>query len=83
MKFGDDYQYPIKGVGEALCKLDWGNYIKMKDVLYVHELNKNIFSISILDAQGFLVAFIDGQVLMWPRGKTFTGLTNWDAQVKC
>ena len=48
----------------------------MKDVLYVHELNKNIFSISILDARGFLVAFIDGQVLMWPRGKTFIGLTN-------
>ena len=48
----------------------------MKDVLYVHELNKNIFSISSHDARGFLFAFIDGKVLMWPRGKTFIGLTN-------
>jgi hypothetical protein len=27
-------------------------------------------SISTLDKKGFRVEFIDGQVLMWPRGKT-------------
>ena len=42
----------------------------MKDVLYVPGLKKNILSISALDANGMRVAFVDDQVLMWPKGKT-------------
>jgi hypothetical protein len=33
-------------------------------------LTKNLLSISTLDKKGFRVAFIDGEVLMWPKGKT-------------
>ena len=67
---GDDYQYPIKGVGESNHKLNSGNSLKMKDVLYVPGLKKNLLSISALKKKGFRVAFIDGEVLMWPKGKT-------------
>ena len=42
----------------------------MKEVLFVPGLKKNLLSISILDAKGMQVAFIDGQVIMWPKGKT-------------
>ena len=70
VKLGDDYQYPIKGSGEASYKLDSGKSLKMKDVLYVPGLKKNLLSISALDAKGMRVAFVDGQVLMWPKGKT-------------
>ena len=42
----------------------------MKKVLFVPGLNKNLLSISTLDAKGMRVAFIDGQVVMWPKGKT-------------
>ena len=42
----------------------------MKDVLFVPGLKKNLLSISTLDAKGMRVGFVDGQVLMWPRGKT-------------
>ena len=42
----------------------------MKDVLYVPGLTKNFMSISALDKKGFRVAFIDGEVLMWPKWKT-------------
>jgi hypothetical protein len=42
---GDDYQYPIKGVGESNYKLDSGTPMKMKDVLYVPSLTKNLLSI--------------------------------------
>ena len=70
MKLGDDYQYPIKGSGESSYKQDFEKYMKMKDVLFVPGLKKNILSISALDAKGMRVAFVDGQVLMWPRGKT-------------
>ena len=42
----------------------------MKEVLFVPGLKENLLSISALDAKGMRVVFIDGQVIMWPRGKT-------------
>ena len=42
----------------------------MKDVLFVPGPKKNLLSIFALDAKGMRVTFIDGQVLMWPKGKT-------------
>ena len=71
VKLGDDYQYPIKGSGESSYKLDSGKYLKMKNVLFVPILKKNLLSISALDAKRMRVSFVDGQVLMWPKGKTF------------
>ena len=47
----------------------------MKDVLYVLGLKKNLLSISALDAKGIRVDFFNGQVLMWPRGKTIEDAT--------
>jgi hypothetical protein len=71
VKLGDDYQYLIKGVGEASYKLDSGKAMRMKDVLYVPGLKKNLLSISSLDEKGFRVSFVDGEVLMWPKEKMF------------
>ena len=70
VKLGDDYQYPIKGMGEASYKLKSRKSMKMKEVLYVPGLKKNLLSISTLDKKGFRVAFVDREVLMWPKGKT-------------
>ena len=67
---GDDYQYPIKGIGEAIYKIDYGTTMNMKEVLYVLGFKKNLLAISSLDKKGYRVAFIDGQVLMWPKGKS-------------
>ena len=44
--------------------------MKIKDVLFVPGLKKNLLSISALDAKDMRVSFIDGQFLMWPKGKT-------------
>jgi len=38
--------------------------------LFVPGQKKNLLSISALDAKGMRVAFIDGQVIMWPKGNT-------------
>jgi hypothetical protein len=70
VKLGGDYQYPIKGVGESSYKIDSGKPMKMKDDLYVPGLKNNILSILALDYKGFRVSFIDGEVLMWPKGKS-------------
>ena len=67
VKLWDDYKYPIKGGGEAPYKLDSRKSLKIKDVLYVPGLKKNLLSIFALDAKGIRVAFVDGQVLMWPK----------------
>jgi hypothetical protein len=67
---GDDYQYPIKGVGESRYKLNSGNSIKMKDVLFVPGLTKNLLSISALEKKGFKFDFIDEEFLMWANGET-------------
>ena len=64
LKLGDDYQYPIKGVGEASYRLESGKQLKVKDVLYMPGLKKNLLSISRLEKKGFRIDFIDGQVLM-------------------
>ena len=67
LSLGDDYQYPIKGIGEKSYKLDSRTSMKMKEVLYVPSLKKNLLSISALDKKGYRVAFIYGQVLMWSK----------------
>ena len=38
-------------------------------------MKKNILSIYALDAKGMRVAFVDGQVLMWPKGNTIDDAT--------
>ena len=55
--------------------------MKIKDVLFVPGLNKNLLSISALDAKGMRVASIDVQVLMWPKGKTIdNAVVPWRAR---
>ena len=49
VKLGDDYQYPIKGSVESSYKLDSGNSMKMKNVLFFPGLKNNLLSISTLD----------------------------------
>ena len=68
VSLGDDYQYLIKGIGEASYKLDSRNPLKMKEVLFVPGIKKNLLFISALDKKGYIVAFIYGQVLMSPKG---------------
>jgi hypothetical protein len=57
-------------VGESNYKLNSGNSMKMKDILYVLGFTNNLLSISSLENKGFIVAFIDGEFLMWAKGET-------------
>ena len=71
LNLGDDYQYPIKGMGEAFYKLDSGKSMKMKDVFYVPGLKKNLLFLSHLQIRKvFQSFFVDGEVLMWQKGNT-------------
>ena len=52
VSLGDDYRYPIKGIGEARYKIDSGTPMKMKEVLYVPGLKNNVLYISAFDKIG-------------------------------
>jgi hypothetical protein len=39
-------------------------------VYFVQGLKKNLLSISSFDDKGFRVAFVDGQVLLWPKSSS-------------
>ena len=55
VSLGDNYQYPIKAIDKTSYKLDSGTPMKMKEVLYVPSLKKNLLSISSLDKKGYRV----------------------------
>ena len=57
-------------MGEASYKSDFGKSMKMKDVLYIPGLKNNLLYILALDKKVFRVSFVDGEVLMWTKGKT-------------
>ena len=50
--------------------MKFGKSMKNTEVLYVPGLKNNLLCISTLDKKGFRVAFVDGKVLMWTKGKT-------------
>ena len=55
---GDDYQYPIKVMGKSYYKLKYENSMKMKEVLYVPILKKNLIFISTLHKKGRIVSLL-------------------------
>ena len=67
MIFGKLKQRNPRAVGSNRRILDRNVVV---EVLFVLGLKKSLLSISTLDAKGMRVAFIDGKVILWPRGKT-------------
>jgi hypothetical protein len=70
VELGDDSRHAVKGVGETSFQLDSSNPTSIKDVLFVQGLKKNLLSIYALEDKGFRVAFVDGQVLLWPKSSS-------------
>jgi hypothetical protein len=60
----------VKGVGTTSFQLESRDSLHMRDVLFVPGLKKNLLSISALEDRGYKVAFVDGQVLVWPKGSS-------------
>ena len=68
VELGDNAKYAIKGIGATPFHLESEYSLHMSDVLFVPRLKKNLLSISALEDKGYRVAFVDGQVLVWPKG---------------
>lgn len=65
VELGDDFKHAVKGTREASFRLDSGKPVRMKDILLVYGLKKNLLSISALEDQGYNMAFVRGKVLAW------------------
>jgi len=52
VELGDDSKHAVKGIGEASFRLDSGKPVRMKYVLLVYGLKKNLLSISALEDKG-------------------------------
>jgi hypothetical protein len=67
VKLGDNAKYEVKGVGTTSFQLEYGNSLHMNDVLFVPGLIKNLLSILTLEDTIYIVSFVDGQLLVWPK----------------
>jgi hypothetical protein len=67
---GTGLQLAVKGVGSVRFQLESGCFLKIVGVLYVPEIMVNLLSVSILEVDGFGVAFYYGRVFLYPEGAT-------------
>ena len=65
----DNSTYSIQGVGATSFQLNSGDTLHMQDILYVHGLKKNLFSISILEDKGFCVILMKNQAYLWLKNQ--------------
>jgi hypothetical protein len=70
VELGDKSTYPIEGFGHASVKLESGNHVHLRNVLYVPGLEKNLVSISCLEYKGNRISFMDGKVLSWHKNSS-------------
>lgn len=69
--FGHNVRYIMKGIGTNSFHLDLGDSLHMSNVLFLPGLNKNHLSILELEDKCYSVSFVDGKVLVWPKGRVF------------
>jgi hypothetical protein len=67
LELGEKNSYAIKGIGQAIIKMESGNSIHLSKVSYVPSLKKNLVSISCLKEKGDKVEFLDGKVRVWSK----------------
>ena len=54
---GNSATSEIKGQGKVVLKMTFGKDLTMTNVLYVHEIRKNLVSGSLLNSHGFQLVF--------------------------
>lgn len=68
IELGDDAKYKAVGHGTVAFQRESGKQLLVKDVLYVPGLTNNLLSISVLEEKGYVVTFMNGKVLIPPKG---------------
>ena len=64
LHMGNSSTSKIEGTGNILLKMTSGKTLTLKNVLYVPEIRKNLFSTSLLVKNGFKVVFVSDKVVI-------------------
>lgn len=64
IELGDDRRYNATQIGTITFKREFGSPIRLKDVMFVPGLKKNIISIAVLEDHGYDVIFNKGKAFM-------------------
>lgn len=67
----DNGKYEVSGMSTLSFQLELGGNLPTNNNLYVPGLKKNLLSISSLEDKGYIIAFVDGNVLIWKKGASF------------
>lgn len=65
MTIGDNFTYPVKGIGTCSIHLSTRVTLHLKDVLFVPGIKRNLISIFGLADQGYRFFFQESKVLYW------------------
>jgi hypothetical protein len=65
---GDNQVVSVVGIGTVAFQRESLHPLKLLEVLYVPDLEKNIVSVSCIEDRGYVVTFKDGHVLLYPKG---------------
>ena len=63
IKLGDDGRYNMTSIGTINFQSESGSPLRLKDVMFIQGLKKNIISVAVLEDHGYDVIF--------KKGKTF------------
>jgi hypothetical protein len=80
VELGDDGTYAIKVIGSTSFQLQSTNVFHIEEILYVHELKKNLISVVILESKGYSVALSKGKALMWSSNESMSSTMTIRAQ---
>ena len=64
IEMGQDGIYSMTGIGTITFQREWGSPLKIKDVMFVSSLRKNIISVAMLEYRGYDVIFNKGKELL-------------------
>jgi len=61
---GDDGRYRETKIGTVTFQREWGSPLRLKDVMFIQCLKKNIVSVTVLEDRGYDVIFNKGKEIL-------------------
>jgi len=64
VEMGDDGRYSITGIGRVIFQMKFGSPIRIKGVMFVANLKKNLVFVTVLEDHGYDVISIKGNAFL-------------------
>ena len=64
IEMGDDGRYSANGIGTISFEREFGKPFRLKEVMHVPGLKKNLISVAMLEDKGYDVVFSEGKAFL-------------------